>query len=553
MVSIDNSAANASDITGGAHDNSRPVPDQIQRGVDENTLSNDSQLFRSLMDQLPEYVYFKDKKSRFVRINAALAGYFGLQSPEAAIGKCDRDFFTKEHADAAAIDEKRVMETGIAIGAKEERETWPDGRVTWVATTRAPLFDSAGRTIGTFGISRDITAQKKSEERLHLMEERVQQSEKMESLGIMASGIAHDFNNLLTAVLGSVSVAQTLRVDNDSLKAILKDIETGAVQASDLSNQLLAFAGRGRMVLAHLDFASIVKETARLLERALHRSIVVRYSLAENLPGIEGDSTQIRQVVMNLITNAADAIGDKSGTITIATGMVECDERYLEQVSFSGDLTVGRYVSIEVSDTGCGIPHEIRDKIFDPFFTTKATGKGLGLATVAGIVRSHRGAIKLYSEQGKGTTFRVLFPALAHSVETKVKEKPGQLWQGSGTVLVVDDEELICRIACQMVRRLGFKVLSAGSAAEALDVFGQHKDEISVVLLDEVMPQGDGSEVFAAIKSVKPDVRVILYSGYSQSDVMSRLSLKGLSGFIQKPFTVQVLADSIRIAMESKA
>lgn len=511
------------------------------------------ELFHALMDHLPEKIYFKDRNSRFVRINRVMAEFFGLKTPAEAVGKSDRDFFSEEHASQALEDEKRILETGLPIAGKEEKETWPDGHETWACTTKAPLLDRDGKIVGTFGISSDITREKENERQYEIVRARMKQLEKAESLGMLASGVAHDFNNLLTAVLGSVSLAITFHETDDEEKKILKSIEEAATRATELSNLLLAYAGRGSIEMKTVDFGSLVAETLDFMDPIIPKHIVRRRILMPGLPCIEGDATQIRQVIRNLVANAAEAIGGKPGTITVSTRMRYCDTTVLTQAALAKELSPGFHVIMEVSDTGCGMSREVQEKVFDPFFTTKATGKGIGLAIVMTVVRRHKGAIKIYSEPGKGSVFKVLIPASARSAAAVAKEEAPALWRGSGTVLVVDDEDLICRISSKMIGRLGFKVLSATSGQQALDLFENNRDEVVAALIDEAMPQMSGSEVLARMLEIKPGVRAILCSGYPESDVMNRSAGKGFAGFLQKPFTVRLIAERLKAVLEASA
>jgi len=305
---------------------------------------------------------------------------------------------------------------------------------------------------------------------------------------------------------------------------------------------MLAYSGKGRFVVRRYDLSEIVREMGQILEVSVSKKATVRYFLAEGLPAVESDATQIRQVIMNLITNASDALGDMGGVITILTGVMECDEAYLSGSYLDDGLPGGKYVYLEVSDTGCGMDAEILSKVFDPFFTTKFVGRGLGLAAVLGIVRGHKGAIKVYSEVGKGTTFKILLPAAEWKPGERVKTaEQGVLAQGGGTILLVDDDPLVLDIASEMLAQLGFQVLTASNGREGLKVFRIHSDEITCVILDLTMPVMGGEETFRELRSLRSDVRVILSSGYNQQDVTQRFVGRGLSGFIQKPYTVASL------------
>ncbi len=526
--------------------------DANKRKRAESALAREQMLLQALMQTLPEQIYFKDKQSRFIRINKAQMRTFGVTSQKQILGKTDFDFFSEEHASSAFADEQEIMRTGMSMVGKEEKETWADGRETWVSTTKAPLLDAEGNIIGTFGISRDITTVKRHETMRSQVESRMQHTDKMESLGMLASGIAHDFNNLLMGVLGNTSLALAALPEDDSVWTTVKQIETTAMRAADLTNQLLAYSGMGGVTVKTLNLNSLVKEMTKLLEITISKNVALRYNFSDSLPPIEGDATQMRQVIMNLITNASDALGDHSGTISVATGYIDCDETYLAQAYVADHLKPGRYVFLEVSDTGAGMDAETRKKIFDPFFTTKPTGRGLGLATVFGIVRGHNGALKVYSEKGKGTTFKVLFRASERATvvrKRKKQEAAAHEWKGSGKVLVVDDEDIIRQVAGQMLEALGFESFCASSGEEAIEIFGREKD-IRMVLLDEVMPRMDGEQVYTELRRMDPNLKVILCSGYPEKDATARLASKGLAGFVQKPFTLKILSAKIREILE---
>jgi two-component system, cell cycle sensor histidine kinase and response regulator CckA len=260
---------------------------------------------------------------------------------------------------------------------------------------------------------------------------------------------------------------------------------------------------------------------------------------------VEADATQLRQIIMNLVINASEAIGDKSGVIAITTGCMDCDRSYLKDVWLDENLTNGLYVYLEIADSGCGMDTETLSKLFDPFFTTKFTGRGLGMAAVLGIVRGHKGAIKVYSETGRGTTFKILLPASGRPVEIFNHDVGDEDWQGSGTVLLVDDEETIRGIGAEMLKELGFTVVTAADGREAVDIFKSRPD-ISFVILDLTMPHMDGEQCFRELRQLKPDVKVIMSSGYNEHEVTQKFVGKGLAGFIQKPYRLSKLQEVIQ-------
>ncbi len=298
-----------------------------------------------------------------------------------------------------------------------------------------------------------------------------------------------------------------------------------------------------------LDLNSLVEEMGHLLQAAVAKNALVRYNLSKGIPTVEADSSQIRQVVMNLITNASDAVEETSGVVTVTTGCRECDKSYLTDTLLDDELESGQYVFLEVSDTGCGMTNEVQERIFDPFFSTKPMGRGLGMAAVLGIVRGHRGAIKIYSEPGKGTTFKVLLPASdKRTKETEKVSWSSDQWRSEATVLVIDDEESVRDIASMVLSELGIRVLLAPDGREGLDVFEKNQDQIDLVILDLTMPHMGGIEVFDRMKAISQDVKIIFSSGFSKDEATGQLSGKGLSGFIQKPY---MPADLIKIVRET--
>jgi two-component system cell cycle sensor histidine kinase/response regulator CckA len=383
----------------------------------------------------------------------------------------------------------------------------------------------------------DVTERRRAEDDRKKMESQIQQVQKLESLGVLAGGIAHDFNNLLTGVLGNASLALLDIPEGTPAFDSLKQIELSAQRAADLCRQLLAYSGKGRFVVEPIDISELVEEMANLLQISISKKAVLKYALARHLPAISADVTQLRQIAMNLIVNASEAIGERSGVIAITTGAMDCDRSYLKSAFIDGDIPEGVYVYVEVSDTGCGMDAATKARIFDPFFSTKFAGRGLGLAAIIGIVRSHKGAIKVYSEPGRGSTFKVLFPTVSEpSVHHNAEDQSRAAVRLAGTILVADDDETIRSLARRTLERIGLQVLTASDGREAVDVYRQHAGQIRLVLLDMTMPHMNGEEAFREIRRIRPDCVVILSSGYNESDATSRFSGKGLAGFIQKPY-----------------
>jgi len=447
----------------------------------------------------------------------------------------------------ALAENRPVLDTELRIVHKE-------GREVQVLASAVPLHDTAGRVCGAVTTLQDITAQKLAAQELLAVERRLQDTQKLESLGVLAGGIAHDFNNLLTGILGNSSLARLdLPPGHAAVRASLDNLDQATLRAADLCKQMLAYAGRGRFVIQPLNLSQLVRETAGLLEVSIGRQAGLQLQLSEGLPAFQGDAAQIRQVLMNLVLNASEALADKGSTITVRTGSLLATHEYLMRTDFHDLAVEGRYVFIEVSDNGCGMDAVTQAKIFDPFFTTKFTGRGLGLPAVLGIVRGHRGAIQVYSEPGKGTAFKVLFPALEQLATSPTPlVSAAATAKASGTILVVDDEETVRRVAKKILNGSGFEVVVADGGVEAVELFRKTPTQFAAVLLDLTMPRMDGEEVFRALQEINPKVLVLIMSGFNEQDTVSRFVGRGLAGFLAKPFNSEMLLAKLHAVLAGR-
>ena len=430
----------------------------------------------------------------------------------------------------------------------EYRQRTRSGQWRWMLSLgKIVEWDKGGKALRLLGTHTDVTERKRAEAERLEAERNMLHAQKLESLGVLAGGIAHDFNNLLVAILGYADLAllkiSTLSPAYQNIQEIIK----ASHRAADLCRQMLAYSGRGKFVIEHLELGELIYEMTHMLKPCISKKVVLTFNLAGDLPPIEGDPAQIRQVLMNLVLNASEAIGDKSGTVTISTGAKYCDAEYLREISMDSSLSEGLYVTLEVSDTGCGMDWETQARIFEPFFTTKFTGRGLGMSAVLGILRGHKGALKVYSEPGKGTTFRLLFPATLQEREAFSVERAGsrRQYRGTCTVLLVDDEETVREVGQLMLESMGFSVIVAENGKKAVEIYSSRKDEIALVLMDLTMPRMNGEEAFQELRWINPGVRVILSSGYSEQEIAARFAGKGLAGFFQKPFSIKELARKI--------
>jgi signal transduction histidine kinase/CheY-like chemotaxis protein len=382
------------------------------------------------------------------------------------------------------------------------------------------------------------------------LKNRLLAAQKYEGLAILACGVAHDFNNLLVGILGFASLAtETLPREHPARKYI-ENIELAGERAAELTAQMLAYAGHGRLEVTEIHFDGVVEEMVQLVKSIISKKSVLDLRLGAPHARIKGDVTQIRQVLMNLLTNASEALEERPGTITITTSVVQTSSEEARDVRDFAGLAPGSYVLCEVSDTGVGMDEEARSKIFDPFFSTKFTGRGLGLAAVLGIMRGHRGTIRVDSTPGCGSSFHVMLPqSVRDPLDTAVEPVNSHCKaQSQETVLIVDDEEFVRSAASAALRGDGFSVILAEDGFEGVECFRKHADEISCVLLDLTMPRLSGAEVLAQLKAIRPEVRVLLTSGYDESTALANLPSKP-TGFLNKPFTADRLIQSIRNAI----
>jgi PAS domain S-box-containing protein len=466
--------------------------------------------------------------------------------------------------DVAGVEARlRAMSAANPVVVIENRVFDAAGRVRWMEFVNRGFYDPAGALVELQAVGRDVTDRRAAEDAKRALEadlrvkeeqqkyeRQLLQSQKLESLGVLAGGIAHDFNNLLTGILGYASLAQMRLGPGDPVADDLKRIEAASQRAADLCQQMLAYAGRGQFVVQPVDVNAMTEEMAQLLGTAISRKAVLKYNLAPAVPAVRADATQLRQIVMNLITNASDAIGTKSGVVTLTTGLIEADARYLAEVGAPDDLPAGPYVYLEVSDTGCGMSDEVKARMFDPFFTTKFTGRGLGLAAVQGIVRAHHGAVKVYTQLGKGTTFKVLLPALAEEGAAAPVAPAPPARDGRGRkVLVVDDEEDVRVFARKVLELTGFAVALAPDGQAGADAFAADPGAFAAVLLDLTMPRLNGADAFRAMRHARAEVRVVLMSGFAEQEATAGFEGKGLAGFLRKPFRADHLLDAVFAAV----
>ncbi len=504
----------------------------------EAALRESEERYRSLVELSPEAVLVH-QDGRVVYANPAAQRLFAAEGPERLLGCPLLDLV---HPDDRGTVTARVQSIlgGQRAPAREIRLLRLDGQPLISETTGAPV-EFRGRPAVQV-IARDATERRR-------LEERIAKAQKLEAIGLLAGGVAHDFNNLLVGVIGNASLAQEMLPPGSSALPLMERIVRTGEQAAHLTRQLLAYAGKGQIVMEPVDLSQLVRESAELLRSSIPNKILLRMDLAEDLPAVRADRGQAHQVFMNLALNASEAIGSGPGLISVRTSVLTLDEGALAGTT-GAEVGPGEYVCLEVTDNGGGMDDETLARIFDPFFTTKFLGRGLGLAAVSGIVRSHGGAIRVESEPGRGSRFTVLLPALRGEAPAAAgAPRPGER-RGTGTILLVDDEEIVLETAKVALERRGYDVLVASSGPQAVKVYRRESARVDLVILDLSMPGMGGEEVLPELLRIRSDARVVVSSGYSQDEAMKHFHGLRATGFIQKPYTAGGLAAEVGRVLE---
>ena len=526
--------------------------DRIEREVAQRTreLRATELRLQDIVDHSPALIFLKDPAGRYLLCNQPFLDLCQRTRQE-VIGERDYELFPAADADLFSAHDAEVIAAGRPMEF-EEHTTAADGRRTTHIVQKFPLFDEQGKLYALCGIATNITDRKAGEEQKLVLERRLLESQKLESLGVLAGGIAHDFNNILTAILGNANLASMELPDDHGVRPLLRQIEHASRRASDLCAQMLAYAGKAAFIMAPVNLSSLVRDTAALLEVSVGRRVRLELQTTKDLPAVHGDATQLRQIVMNLVINAADAIGDRAGgTITVQTFAREVPADFFATAVQAPSLPAGRYVGLEVADNGAGMTPDVLARIFEPFFTTKFSGRGLGLAAVLGIVQSHHGALFVESTPGQGTVFRLLLPAgtaPADGTRPPMAAAPVAL---KGTVLVVDDEESVRLVAHKTLRSVGLQVIEAADGPAALLTYRKRAADINLLLLDLTMPGLSGDETLRQLRVIAPTLPVIVMSGYSEAETMRRCASLGVAGYLSKPFEIADLIAKVRAQLEA--
>lgn len=516
------------------------ISDITERKKAEDALKQAEEKYRDIFENALEGIYQCAPDGTLITANPAFAHILGYESGD-ALKEAAANIWEQIHADEDSRSELlRLMEAQGFVRAFECRFRCKDGSTVWVSESSRAVKDDRNRLLFYEGIIQDITFQKKAAEEKKRLEEQLLQAQKMEAIGTLTGGIAHDFNNLLMGIEGYASLMLLELDPGHPFYAKLKKIEEQVQSGAELTKQLLGFARRGRYEIKTLDINDIVAGSVDMFSRT-KKQLNIKLKLHGRPLLVDADLSQIEQVVLNLLVNAWQAMPG-GGDLHINTTEVVPDKAF----TFSYDMRPGKFALISIADTGIGMDSKTKKRIFEPFFTTKSMGRGtgLGLASAYGIVKGHGGMIEVVSKIGEGSTFNVYLPL--SEKQCPEKTAPGHIERGRGTVLLVDDEEIVLSVGKELLEALGFEVLTAGNGRDALEIYEKASAQIKLVILDMIMPDLGGGEVFDALKKLNPDVRAILASGYSLDGRPSKILARGCRGFIKKPFGIEELSGKIK-------
>jgi PAS domain S-box-containing protein len=521
----------------------------------EQHLQESESRYKSLIEQSPTSIEIFNMEGTMIHANKGWEELWGI-STDAVVNKFNvfKDPMIKKMGFLPQIKKAFAGETGEIPEAFYISPDDP-GKKRWLHTRFYPVRDASGEVTNVVVLNEDITLRKLAEEEHKQLEDRMHHARKLESLGVLAGGIAREFNDLLTGILGNTGMVKNNLEAGTPAREYVEKIENSAMRAVELCSHLLDYSGKSSLVIQTVDITNAVHEMTNQLEASVSRKAEVKYNLSSGLPAVAVDPVQFRQALMNLIANASDALGEDSGVIAISTGTRSCRGTCADEMPVYNPLPARTYVFVDVADTGCGMDEETKKRIFEPFFTTKHVGRGLGLAAVLGIIRSHNGGIELSSEPGRGTTVSILLPPSKKTVpaDVSLSALPGEdfQWSASAAVLVADDEDLVLDLAKETLESIGFHVLTARDGVETVEIFRRYQNEISLILLDMTMPRLNGDETLHWIRSIKKDAKVILSSGYDEFANFKRFGGQGPNAFLRKPYKPSNLIALVRRIMES--
>jgi PAS domain S-box-containing protein len=508
-----------------------------RRKAEEALIDSEARL-RAIIDSAPDAIFIRDLKNRYLLVNKAFPKLFNVPE-DRVIGRTFDGLFDDTSTEKIWEETEKIL-AGQIVEVEVERIV--NGNLRIFNMIKAPLRNHLGEIIGICGIGRDITDRRNLETQLF-------QSQKMEAIGTLAGGIAHDFNNILTAIIGFSELSIEEISGNHPLRENLGQILTAGLRARSLVNQILAFSRQGELAIGPVMPAPLIKEAVKMLRASLPSTIRVKHHIQSPMDTIKADATQLYQVIMNLATNAADAMRDTAGTLEIRVERVDVTQ---ETPELSVHLSPGNYVRLTVKDTGIGMDRATKDRIFEPFFTTKPKGKGtgLGLSVVYGIVKSHKGTILVDSEPGRGSSFDVYFPRVREK-ESLTKERPRDIPGGTEHILFVDDEASVADAAQKLLERLGYKVTMRTSSVDALEAFRAQPARYDLVISDVTMPNMTGTELTRRILNIRPGMPIILCTGFSELIDDEKMKVLGIRTLIMKPVTYRDLAGKVRQVLDA--
>jgi two-component system, cell cycle sensor histidine kinase and response regulator CckA len=519
-----------------------------KRKAADDALRESEEKYRTILESIEEGCFETDINGNLTFFSNPFLKILGYSRDELS-GANTAGYTSPDTAAKMERVTARLRETGRPENVADYDVLCKDGSSLSLELSVSLLKDQDGQPMGYRGVLRDVSERKIAEEEKHRLETQLQQAQKMESIGTLAGGIAHDFNNILMGIQGNASL-MLLKIESDHpTYEKIKNIEKYVQNGTELTKQLLGFARRGKYLIIATDLNEIIDKSSSLFART-KKEIRVHTELREDLWTAEVDRGQIEQVLLNLYVNAWQAMTN-GGDLYLQTENIILDRSYVKPYK----VEPGRYVKISVSDTGVGIDKETQERIFEPFFTTKEMGRGtgLGLASVYGIIKSHGGYINVYSEKDKGTVFTIYLPASEKKVARDKEASPAPIVRGSGTILLIDDEKMILDVGIELLEELGYRVISAMSGKEAIDVFQNSQDQIELIIMDMIMPGMGGGETFDRLKAIDPDIKVLLSSGYSINGQATKILRRGCDGFIQKPFNMNQLAQKVQEILVNRA
>ena len=512
----------------------------------EYTLKDEKNRIRAILDMVIVPIFLKDNDHRITDANRAFLDMFDMEKKN-LIGKTLMEEVPENQRQYFLEVDRRVLATGVP-DSQEEELTLKDCTRT-IITSKMRFFDDSGK-IGLICSIHDITERKQAEEEKLLFEQQLQYTQKMESLGQLSEGIAHNFNNILGIIIGYCDL--TKRNVKTAAKNI-PEIEKAAERAAIVCRQMMAYSGQEKLTKTKINMVMQVNETIVMLKSSLPQNAVIKTNLSASIPMIEGDVSQLNQVLMNLIINASEAIGTVQGEVNVSLAKFDVIAgKTLEDYS-GNPIPPGEYICLEVTDNGCGMDEAILSRLFEPFFTTKFTGRGLGMSAVLGIIQSHGGALQLFSQHGQGTTVIVYLSTLVDELtgeDSQSTSTASESWQGNGTILLVEDEEDALFLAKELLKMFGFTVLEAVNGKEALEMYQKNAADITLILTDIGMPVMDGYELVEKLKKLKPELPIVISTGYSDGDVKERIGSDNIAGIISKPYNSDKLLEVLKSVVE---